>query len=280
MHSNKYKKSSSIIAKRNKVRRIFGLVLKIGLPVIFLVGIAFLLRADFLQVKNFNVVGEESVSAKDIQKLAAGFVSGSNFFVIPKSNIFLLSKDKLAAAVLAKFSRVEKVDINKNFFNGSVNLAVKERQADYLWCSGDDTCFFMTKDGLVFEKAGFTASDFLASSATWAEPANKLIFEGNLAGNPLMKNFTISERMQNYLKLVKIFKDAGYEIISINIESVDKAIAKSNIGDIIFNPEEVDLSLATQNALLLINEVRSRNSSAEFNYIDTRFDNKLFYKLL
>ncbi|MEK7634970.1 MAG: hypothetical protein AAB446_00885 [Patescibacteria group bacterium] len=279
MQSKRYKKSSSIIAKRNKVRRVFTLSLKIGLPVIFLVGFVFVLRADFLQVKNFKVVGEVGVSVKDVQKSASDFISGNKLFVIPKSNIFLLNKGKMAAALIANFSRVEEVFINKQFLSSSIDIKIKERQADYLWCSLNE-CFFMTKDGLVFEKAGFTKSDFLTSSVSWAEPLNKLIFEGKLEGEPIMKSFATSERMQNYLRMVKTFKDAGFEIISINIESTGKATAKSNLGDIIFNPEEIDLSLIAQNAILLINDAKTKNPSTKFNYIDTRFGNKIFYKLV
>jgi hypothetical protein len=51
------------------------------------------------------------------------------------------------------------------------------------------------------------------------------------------------------------------------------------MGDIIFNPEGVDLSLVAQNTILLINEVKGKNPSAQFNYNDARFDNKFFYKL-
>lgn len=280
MHSKRYKKASSVIARRNKTRKFFGLFLQIGLPVVVLVGLIFLLRADFLQVKNFNVVGEEGVSTKDIQNVAVNFISGNQFFVIPKSNIFLFSKGNLATALLADFGRVEKVDVSKNILNKSVDITIKERQADYLWCSATGECFFMTKDGLIFEKANFTMSDFLTSSVSWAEPISKLIFEGNLEGDPIMKSFATPEKMQNYLKLVNTFKDANIEIVSINIESTDKATAKSNLGGIIFNPEEADLSPVAQNAILLINDTKSKNPSAVFNYIDTRFGNKMFYKLI
>jgi hypothetical protein len=279
MYSRKYKKASSIIARRNKMRKFLGLSLKIGVPIIFLVGIVFLLRADFLQIKYFEVTGTESIISKNIKNIASDFISGNKFFIIPKSNIFFLNKEELASIVLVNIGRIENINVNKNFFSSSVDLTIKERQADYLWCSKMDECFFMTQDGLIFEKAGFTSSDFLTSSVNWAEPKNKLIFESNLEGNPLMKNFDTVKRMQNYLKLVSVFKNAGFEIISINIESEDKATAKSSIGDIIFSSQESDLSVAAQNAILLINETRRKNPSARFNYIDTRFDNKMFYKL-
>jgi hypothetical protein len=262
---SRYKKASSKIARRSKAKKIFGLVLKIGLPVAFLVGLVFLLRADFLQVKSFEIVGVSDISAESIKNTASGFISGSRFFIIPKSNILFLNKQKLAAALMSQFGRMEKVDINKQFLSGSVDLKISERKGDFLWCSLQDECFFMTKEGLVFEKT--------------ENAGDRVIFRGILTGNPLMKNFATPAKMQNYLKLTQVLKDAGFEVGSINIESSDRAVAKSNVGDIIFNPEETDLSLVAQNVILLINDVKGKNPSAEFNYIDARFGNKIFYKL-
>ncbi len=265
MVERRYKKASSRIAKRGRARKLFGLFLKIILPVTFFVGLIFLLRADFLQIADFEVLGVETIQPESIKNMASGFISGNKFFLIPKSNIFLLNKKNLASTMLTDFGRLEKVEINKQFFSKSIELKIVERKDDFLWCSSAGECFFMTKDGLVFEKS--------------LEISGKLIFRGILEGNPLMKNFATPAKIQNYLKLIEIFKNAGFEITSVNIESSDKAIAKSSIGDIIFNPEETDPSLVAQNTILLINEIKSKNPSARFNYIDARFGNKLFYKL-
>lgn len=267
MVERRYKKASSRIAKRSKTRKLFGLFLKILFPVVFFAGLVFLLRADFLQVKNFEVLGAETIQPESIKNMASDFISGNKFFLIPKSNIFLLNKKNLASTILTDFGRLEKVEVNKQFFSKSVELKIVERKGDFLWCSPVDECFFMTKDGLVFESYSAEA------------PRDKLIFTGIIAGNPLMKNFATPEKIQNYLKLIEIFKNAGFEITSVNIESSDRAVAKSSIGDIIFNPEELNLSSVAQNTILLINETKSKNPSARFNYIDARFGNKLFYKL-
>ena len=125
----------------------------------------------------------------------------------------------------------------------------------------------MSKDGLVFESYSAEAT------------RGKVIFGGILDGDPLMKNFATPEKMQNYSNLIRVFKEAGFEVSSINIESSDKAVAKIEIVDIIFNPEEENLSLTAENVVLLINELKSKNSSTTFNYIDARFNNKIFYKL-
>jgi hypothetical protein len=275
----RYKKASSRIAKRGKIKRIFVLFLKIGLPVTFLIGLIFLLRANFLQVKSFEILGAETIQQTDIKNAAANFIAGNNFFIIPKSNILFLNKENLSKVLLSKFDRLEKVKIIKHFLNGSVELSLTERKADFLWCSETDSCFFMSKDGLVFEQSDIVGATFEASKVFGIEPLNKIIFRGILTGDPLMKNFATPAEIENYLKLIKIFNDAGFDISSINIETSDRAVAKSSTGDIIFNPDEADLSEVAQNTILLIKETKSKNPTARFNYIDARFGNKLFYKL-
>jgi len=266
----RYIKASSRIAQRHKIRRYAGLFLKMILPVAVIIGLVLLLRADFLQIKDFEVAGAEGLKSESIKDAAFDFATGTRLFFIPKSNIFLLDKAKLAAVLLSKFGRLEKVNINKQFFSESIKLSLTERKADFLWCSSKDDCYFMTKDGLVFEKI---------SVSQLSQADNKIIFEGVLEENPLMKNFAAPEEMQNYLRLVEIFKSSGFDITSISIESKDKGVAKSSIGEIIFSPEE-DLSKTAQNAVLLINEVKGKNASSRFQYIDARFGNKIFYKLL
>lgn len=269
MKNSRYKKASSRITRRNKLRNFFSLFLKIGLPVAILLGLIFLLRADFLQVKSFEIVGSETISTEILKNTAQSLTLGNKLFLIPKSNLILLNKNNLANVLLSNFSRIEKIEINKKVFSQKVELKIKEKKADFLWCSEQNECFNMTKDGLVFENT--------------EDVKGKIIFRGILEGNPLMKNFATSAKMQNYENFISVFKNAGFEISSINMESSDKAVAKTNINnfmsDIIFNPEEKDISLVAQNTILLIKETLTKNSSAHFNYIDSRFGNKIFYKL-
>lgn len=266
MANHRYKKASLKIAKRRRARKYLSIFLRTAFLVsIFALGVV-LVRADFLQVKNFEVLGAETILAEDLKNIALSWTSGNQFFLIPKSNIILLNKNNLANVLVSKFSKVEKVEVNKQFFSQKIELKVTERKGEFLWCSAQDGCFNMTKDGLVFERT--------------ENKNGRIVFGGILDGNPLMKNFASAEEMQNYLNLIKTFKNAGFDVSSINIELADRAVAGLNIGDIIFNPEEKDLISVAENTILLINNIKSKNPSARFQYIDARFGNKIFYKLI
>lgn len=229
------------------------------MPVFLLVSMILLLRADFLQIKSVEVTGNVSIQKEEVEKLVLEEISGQYFFVFPKSNYFFVKKEKLVQKILGDLSRTESVKINKNF-NGILEISIKERQGDFVWCSTADnqTCYLMSKDGSVFVEA--QPEEILA----------KIIFRGDLT----TKNSIFS----NYLKAIDILQNAKFEVYEVDVELGDKAVFKTDIGDIFLNPEE-DLSISTPNAVILINEVRTKNPSAYFNYIDARFGNKVFYKL-
>lgn len=262
------KRYSDKIAQRRKAKRNFSLFLKMILPAIFLVGLVWLLRASFLQVKDFQFAGNDTLRAEDLKSFAQNQVAGRKLIFIPKTNILFLNKDELASALLSNFNRLERVSIDKKIFSRSVNLDLAERKAAFIWCADSGECFNMTSGGLVFEPTFET---------------DKIVFRGGISGEPLLKNFASPEVMENYLKLIAEFEKAGFKISSIKFETGDRVIAKLSIkdatSDIIFNPHDPDFSLLIQNTILLIGETLTKNPKAVFDYIDARFGNKFFYKL-
>ncbi len=268
MYNTRYKRASTRIAKRNKIRKYIGFFLVISAIASLLVGFVFLVQADFLQVKNFEVSDSKTIEIESLKNVANDFISGNKLFFIPKSNIVFLNKKKLKKELLSQFTRIENIEINKKFFSKNVELKITERSPDFVWCNAENDCFFMTKTGFIFEK--------ILDEQVLSGP---VAFGGLLGGNPIFKNFATPEKMQNYSNFIETLKRGEVEVTYINIESSDKAVAKTNIAEVFFSPEETDLSLVGENTILLINEIKSKNPEAKINYIDARFDNKFYYKL-
>lgn len=236
---------------------------------ILFVGPIILLRADFLRINNIEISGTENISPENIKQATADYLEGNKYFFIPKSNIFLLSKNTLKAALLTKFGRLENIEINKQFFQKTVELTITERKAEYLWCSVGNACYYMSRDGLVFERASLMSDN----------TDGKVVFKGVLDGEPIMQRFASAVEMQKYSDVIKILQDSNLKVISLYLESMDKLSVNTNMGEIILNPGDTDISLSAQNALVLIQEIKSKNASASFLYIDARYGNKIYYKL-
>ncbi len=213
-------------------------------------------------------MGLKTIPEESILNAAASFVSGNRFLFLPKSNIVFLSDNDMEKYLEENFTGIEKASVSKNIFNGKVEISVAERNPDFLWCSS--SCFLMSKDGLVFEAAEGSGAE---------EYPGKIIFRGMLGGNPMMKRFASPETMQNYENFVKDLGLIGIRVVSIYAESENKASAETDIGSIIFDPEEEGLSAVAHKVNLLIAEARGKDSAAHFEYIDARYGNKMFYKL-
>jgi len=250
-----YRKASSRIRERNKVRRSVGLFLKIFVLSFILIGPILIMRADFLQVKDVEISGAETISAENIKKVGLDFISGQRLFLIPKSNILLLNEDNLANVLLSDFPRIEKVYINKKV-NRNIEVKVLERSRTYIWCDSDNECFNMSKGGLVFEKL-----------EDRDEKEKKIIFRGGINGDPIRQHFASEEKMQNYLKTIDIFKQAGFSVSSISLELSDKVVFDIKIGKVFLNPKE-DMTLPVQNVILLIDDIKQAIASKDYGSVE------------
>lgn len=231
-------------------------------------GLTALLRAGFMQVKNFSVSGLSTISENSVLNMASSFISGNKFVLVPKSNTLFLSDSGLSEYLKNSFGGIAKVDVNKNIFTGEVDINITERTPDFLWCGS--SCFLMSKDGLVYEQVGENGQ---------AQYPDKIVLRGVLGDDPLLQNFASSDQMNVYESAVEKFSSEDIKINSISVDSEDRAIAETSIGNVIFSPEEKDTYSLAHRVKLLLQEVRLKNPNAHFEYIDARFGNKLFYKL-
>lgn len=264
-HTSKSFKASDRIKKRNDVRKNVTRGLKVLVILIVLIAPVFVLRADFLQIKDIKILGGEIGGESPIKSVVQNFLQGKALLLLPKSNLLLLDEEDLAGAILSEFSDIEEVDINKRF-DKTLEISIKERKSDFLWCGSNNECFDMTKAGLVFNK-------------TMGLGEGKVIFKGRIEGDPIMKKFATTEEMEVYTKLLSWITKAGLKVFSLNVESEDKVVVETDIGEVFFSGEDKDIQESAESAILLIKDQRSKNPSVRFEYIDARFGAKLFYKV-
>lgn len=268
MHNSRFRKKYSTEKKTGRGIKIF---LSIFLFFVFSVGAVSLLRMNFMQIKNFEFLGENAVLEEDLALVASSIISGNKLIFIPNSNKLFLDEENLSKGLKEKFGRLSSVEVDSNIFGSTAKIKVTEREPGYIWCSASDSCFFMDKEGLIFEKV----------DPGWLEAyGDMVVFEGGVSGDPIGKFFASKNVMDEYTGFVNSLNSAGVSVSLIKIESGNKAIADSNVGLVIFNPEEPDFKYSARNVILLIKDERAKNPGAIFEYIDARFGNKMFYKTI
>ena len=258
---------STKLGKRRRKRRLFKIWLSLFLFVVLVVGFAFLMRQPFLQVKSINIVGTVSIDGASVKNLVNKSLEGNYFGILPRSNILFLDSKNIENTLLESFAKIDEVDVVSKP-NGDINVEIKERQAIAVWCSTSEQCFLVDMEG------------FLYARASSADTIGKLIFGGNIEGEPLKSRFASSEEMNGFIGFTNELKVFGINSTKLRIESKDKAVLETSIGKIFVAPLEKDYKEIAENVHLLLKEEKKKNPEVYFEYIDMRFGNKLFYKSL
>jgi hypothetical protein len=274
---------------------------------IVLVLFVLVMRLDFFKIKLVNVTGNISIKGEEINLAVNNILSGNNFYVIPKNNILVYPKDEIAEALARDFPRLENIDISAS--RSEVAISVTERKPEALWCGqsfSEDigTCSFIDSTGFVFAQAPqFDGSSYLkmygdnTSSASSVETV-VATSSSDLTGvneevdiisesSPVLGwQFISAEEYRGLVDFIKKTKTLGVELIAVEISDAGNYKFKINDNGLLLVSRKIDLANTLENLKAgLSNQLMWKKSSSKgqktlagFEYIDLRYDNKIFYK--
>lgn len=81
------------------------------------------------------------------------------YFKNNKSYVTFFNSD-LEKLLLRQYPKIEKIDIKPDIKKGILTVNIQQRTIDFLWCI-KDSCYYMDKNGVIFEKALETQGSFL-----------------------------------------------------------------------------------------------------------------------
>lgn len=256
--------SSSLHSRKTTKRKKQGVSFKIylfifGIIALF-VGTTFLLRMDSLKIKEVAIETDNQTLKQNIKEFVMKKISGNYLFFIPKANLLFVDEKQIEKDIKEQYLRIEDVSINKNL-EGILEIKLTERVAVALWCSGGEKCDLVNTEGYIF------------APATKTDLENKIIFEGILEEAKIIRDFEL------FMRFSKLLEEQKIQIQKYTLEMDKKNTVETNIGDIVFSFDEMSVENKIENLLLIIEEEQKKGRKAEFEYIDLRFGNKVFYKL-
>lgn len=152
-HDKAIKKDTRITKREKKRARLKRSAYIIG-ALIVCTGIIFLLRIPAVQVRTIDVSGTEVLDPEDIRISVLHRLSGNYLWIIPRTNVLLVSPTSLATALKKEFTRIDTVAVNRTSPH-TLSVAVHEYAAKYLWCTSDDSCYLMDERGVVYSSAPY-----------------------------------------------------------------------------------------------------------------------------
>lgn len=238
-----YRKPYRIKRKKPILRRRF---FRLGILVLAAIGgiSYFLFFSGIFQIEKVIVTGESKVSKEAIESL------------VSPQNIFLIDISKIRKDILDRFPQIAKAEIHRGF-PGTLNISVRERLAVASWCDGENNCFLVDNEGVIFGEA----------------PA-----ETNLVKIAGAREMLGKEKIAKILEIQgKLKDDLGITTTQALIAPEERLNIETSEGWEIYFKSDGDIDWQLQELGLVLEKQITPAKRKKLEYIDLRFS-RIFYK--
>lgn len=239
-------------------------------------GAVWLSRASSLRIQTIVVSGASAVASSTISNTAEQTISGSYFFLFPKNNIFLYPKGNIVSGLLAQNPILKDVEVHAQDLR-TIEVVVAERQPRALWCpSGelvtdqDGSCLFLDEEGIAY-----------AVAPNFSSPVY-VTYAGVLPGTLLPRKFLTPGQFHTLSALVDALAKTQKEnpIRHVMVDEVgDVRVYFQNDFLLMFTLAAEGGDVFERFSLALTAEPFKNRKLSDFEYLDLRFGDKLYYKL-
>jgi len=259
----------SRLRARKRRRRLFALIFSGALILFILSGLAGLTYLQSLRIKDVAVSGARTLASSTVEAFVRDRLAGEYWYVFSKSNIFLYPKQQIAADLIKAYPVLASADVHAVDFH-SIAVNVVEREPRALLCSQDSICLFMDENGVVYGDAPI-----------FSEPVYTT-YSGVLAGDALPKQFLTPVEFQALSALVDAIAQKlqveQIEEVSVDADK-DVRIRFASGFMLMFALGDQSGDVFERLTLALVSEPMSAHKLTDFEYLDLRFGDKLYYKL-
>ncbi len=263
----------SRLRARKRKRRLLKNIFSITLVLFVLFGLVGLTYLPALQIKSISVSGEQALSSSAIITFVQGELNGEYWYVFPKSNIFLYPKKQITADLIKMYPVLASADVHAGDFE-TVAVSLVERQPRALLCgeafASSSPCYFMDENGVAYGNAPI-----------FSEPVYT-IYSGVLTGDVLPKQFLTPAEFQSLSALVDaIDQKLSDEKVSTVVvdDSKDVHVQFDSGFTITFALSDQGGDVFERLILAFTAEPLTAHKLSDFEYLDLRFGDKLYYKL-
>lgn len=270
---------------------------------------SYLSRLGRMNISEIKIVGNKITDAEKLKAEVEKQIAGKYFWFFPKTNILLYPQETIKTELQNKFKRIKDINLSikparttgivqSGGNNKTLEIFLSERTASYTWCgakvpeallpsegskaSGGEgqKCYFMDSDGYIFDEAPYFSGDVYFKFYG--------LFDLN-TDNPL--GFYFSK--QNFKQLISfrdILADIRLKPVALRIVNNEdaeiillKGVRAATEPKIIFKMN-ANIQNIAENLQAALNteplQSKFKNKYSSLQYIDLRFNNKVYDKFL
>jgi len=260
-------RSQSVVKKRRK-KRMIRLSVRVGLLVALIVSTGLLSQIDFFSIKSVVISGNIHLTTEEVQKIVDTSLSKKYIFLFPKRNVFMYPKDEIVANLKSVYPRILDVQVYTESFN-TLNVRIEERVHVSTWCSVI-LCYEIDSEGYIYAPKDDTNE---VSTVTFTGMDEKI------GSEPVGVHIFEKDIYTELLQITTLMAEIGLPIQTIEFRSKDEVYfwITGSKKRVIFTSRKSYTEAFENLKAALLSKVFS--ATTEFEYIDTRFGNKVFYKL-
>ncbi len=241
-----------------------------GFLLVLFLCIWWFLNASFLLIRDVEVSGNNVVPASSIEAAALHDTLGKYIGLFSKADIFFYPKDQITRDLLALYPTLKTVRVGAKDFH-TIQIEVTERSPYALWCFADDAhCVLLDADGLAYANAPEYSGQVYTT------------YVSGQRGNTLPQQFLTPEKFHTLAALVDAFsKKLGSDHVrEVGVDENEDVHLKISSGYELILPLDADTGTIFNNfSLALTSAPFSSHPLSDFQYIDLRFGDKVYYKL-
>lgn len=248
--------------------------------VLAVAGLAWLSHASFLRVTDIEVSGLSSLPPQELISFARERMQGNYLSLFAKDDIFLYPRAAIAAALARQYPTLRQIDVHARDFH-TVELVAAERQPAALWCpsspdsSGSSTqggaCSYLDEQGLIYAPApSFSDDPYVSYSGPTATTTG-----------PGLRQYLSQDEFQSLAALVAAIagKEPSDPISQVAVD--DSLDARAYFRDdfvLVWSLKDDGGDVFERFNLALDSDAFKGKPLGDFEYLDLRFGDKLYYK--
>ncbi|MDP3725990.1 MAG: hypothetical protein Q8R36_02215 [bacterium] len=230
-----------------------------------------------INIHTIQVIGNTTVSEEDIRAYIEKRIAGKYLYVFSRANVFLFQSRIIERELFETFKKIKEVELSRDTLT-SVRVNIKERKPYYLWCdnsipSGDiESCYFLDIDGYAFAPAPYFSGHVYFTFLKKFESESK---------TSVGTMFLPEGEFKRLISFRNTLRERELDAHSLEVlETGDYAFLLSGGTKIIFQPTQ-DLGMAALNLAATFDTeqfIKKKKSGLSLEYVDVRFDNKVYYR--
>ncbi len=233
---------------------------------------SFGLRIKKFQIAEIVVEGETVVPPAKIVALANSILDTKYLLLFSQRNTLFYPRKTIVSAVIESFDRILSAELDVARDNTLI-VHVADRKPYATWCGsvkvpGAADCYFIDAAGRIFASAPyFSGTAFIK-------------YYGVVAGEPVGAQLLDQERFGELGRFILSLRDLDLEPQDVVLGPAAHEVYFRGGSKIIFNPDDPfkDIFENLKTVLSSAGFANRASSTHPFEYIDLRFDNRVFYK--